>query len=107
MERRERRSVWLAALLLLGTSAAQAQIPPAPPPAMPRGLVAKQPGVSDGYVLFSPILSPTVFLMDNDARVVHTWHNEYGGNPDKQALIVHLLVFGGFGVCMLLDLATG
>ncbi len=35
------------------------------------------------------------------------WHNEYGGNPDKQALIVHLLVFGGFGVCMLLDLAIG
>ncbi len=71
--------MWLAALLLLGTSAAQAQIPPAPPPTMPRGLVAKQHGVSDGYILFSPILSPTVFLMDNDARVVHTWHNEYGG----------------------------
>ena len=79
LERWERRSVWLAALLLLGTSAAQAQIPPASPPAMPRGLVAKQHGVSDGYILFSPILSPTVFLMDNDARVVHTWHNEYGG----------------------------
>ncbi len=39
--------------------------------------------------------------------VVIYWHSEYGGNPAKQVLIVHLLLFGGFGACMLLDLATG
>ena len=66
-------------LVLFGAAVAEAQIPPAPLPAMPRGLVGKLPGVSEGYVLFSPILSPTVFLMDNDARVVHTWENQYGG----------------------------
>lgn len=58
---------------------ASAQLPSAAPPAMPRGLVAKRVGVADGYVLFSPILSQTVFLIDNDARVVHSWWNEYSG----------------------------
>ena len=79
MGKRVRRLMGLAGLALLGTGAAEAQIPPAPPPAMPRGLVASQPGVTPGYVLFSPALSPTVYLIDNQARVVHTWENEYTG----------------------------
>ena len=77
--KRRHRLMGLAGLVLLGASAAGAQIPPAPPPAMPRGLVANQPGVTPGYVLFSPALSRTVFLIDNQARVVHTWKNEYSG----------------------------
>jgi hypothetical protein len=68
------------ALILLGATVAVAQIPPAPPPAMPRGLVDSRPGVSPGYVLFSPILSGTTFLIDNDARVVHTWSSPLTGS---------------------------
>ena len=50
-----------------------------PPPAQPRGLVSHEPRTTAGYVLFSPILSTTVFLIDNRGSVVHTWENEYGG----------------------------
>lgn len=44
---------------------------------LPRGLVVDEAGVSDGYVLFGPLLSDTTFLMDNDGNVVHTWQSEY------------------------------
>jgi hypothetical protein len=51
----------------------------APPeiPTLPRGLVAHEPGVSDGYLLFGPLLSDTTYLMDNDGMIVHTWHSPY------------------------------
>jgi len=61
----------LSILLLAGSAVAQA---PAPPPSLqPRGLIAKQPSVTPGYVLFTPILSDTIYLLDNDGRVVHAW----------------------------------
>jgi hypothetical protein len=69
----------LTGVILFGAFVARAQIPPAPPPAMPRGLMSQLPGATPGYVLFSPILSTTVFLVDNNGRVVHTWDNEFGG----------------------------
>ncbi len=68
-----------SAALIVAASLAQAQVPPAPPPAMPRGLVSNTPAVTPGYVLFSPFLSPTIFLMRNDGTVVHSWHNAFGG----------------------------
>jgi hypothetical protein len=76
------RIPWIPGLLLalgLAAAAAHAQVPVAPPPAMPRGLVSTTPAVTPGYVLFSPFLSTTVFLMANDGSVVHTWDNPHGG----------------------------
>ncbi len=51
--------------------------PPAPPPLFPRGLVTHVPGVTPGYVLFSPLLSDTSYLVDNDGQIVHQWKTPY------------------------------
>jgi len=51
--------------------------PPAPPPLFPRGLVTHVPGVTPGYVLFSPLLSNMSYLVDNDGQVVHSWTTPY------------------------------
>jgi hypothetical protein len=48
-----------------------------PPPLLPRGLITKQPGVTPGFVLFGPQLSGTVYLVDNEGRVVHKWETPY------------------------------
>ncbi len=65
----------LPILLLAGSAPAQ---PPAPPPPLqPRGLIAKTPRVAPGYVLFTPILSDTIYLLNNDGRVVHRWKTAY------------------------------
>jgi hypothetical protein len=78
-----RRSfVLLCALALLALApaargeaekAAPPNLPKPPPSLFPRGLVAKAPGVTPGYVLFNPLLSDTAYLVDNDGAVVHTW----------------------------------
>lgn len=76
------RITWMPELLIalvLGATSAQAQIPPMPAPAMPRGLMSNTSEATPGYVLFSPSKSATVFLMANDGNVVHTWDNVYGG----------------------------
>jgi hypothetical protein len=76
------QATWIAgvsALLLLVAQVAHSQVPTAPPPAMPRGLMSNTSAVTPGYVLFSPFLSPMIYLMANDGTVVHTWHNAYGG----------------------------
>ena len=52
---------------------------PIPPARFPRGLVHSGEGVSPGYVLFSPLLSGTTHLVDNDGRVVHSWETPYAG----------------------------
>jgi hypothetical protein len=38
-----------------------------------RGLVLHRQGAAPGYVLFSPLLSTTTYLIDRDGEVVHTW----------------------------------
>jgi hypothetical protein len=43
----------------------------------PRGLRVKTAGVTPGYVLFSPLLSGTTYLIDEDGKVVHTWESDY------------------------------
>ena len=35
--------------------------------------------MAPGYVLFAPILSDTIYLVDNDGRVVHQWKTGYSG----------------------------
>lgn len=44
----------------------------------PRGLIEKKPGVSPGYVLFTPLSSRNTYLVDNDGLVVHVWESELG-----------------------------
>lgn len=43
----------------------------------PRGLIVNNDGVAPGYVLFSPLLSGTTYLIDQDGKVVHTWESDY------------------------------
>jgi hypothetical protein len=45
-----------------------------------RGLVRREPGVSEGYVLYGPLLSKVTYLVDNDGRVVHTWRSDFIAN---------------------------
>ena len=73
------RSGVVVLFLWAATVAGAQPLPDPPPPAQPRGLVTSGSGVSPGYVLFSPILSTTVFLVDNEGRVVHTWENPRPG----------------------------
>jgi hypothetical protein len=46
----------------------------------PRGLVRNEPGATPGYVLFTQLTSDTVYLVDLEGRVVHTWTNERSGS---------------------------
>ncbi len=43
----------------------------------PSGLLVNAEGTAPGYVLFSPLPSGTTYLLDTDARVVHTWESDY------------------------------
>jgi hypothetical protein len=40
----------------------------------PEGLTINDPRAWRGYTLLAPTMSPDTFLIDADARVVHTWH---------------------------------
>ncbi len=40
------------------------------------GLMVNTAGAYDGYVLFTPMTDESVYLMDNDGRIIHTWHIE-------------------------------
>lgn len=50
---------------------------PAAPPEPPRGVLASTDAAAPGFVLFSPLSSGTTYLLDRDARIVHTWESEY------------------------------
>ena len=53
--------------------------PKAPPPwseaeaAEPRGLRTREPGAQPGWTLVAPLNSKSIFLVDLDGQVVHTW----------------------------------
>ena len=49
----------------------------------PRGLITNSAGVEPGYVLFSPLLSSTTYLIDNQGRVVHLWHSATSPGGDQ------------------------
>ena len=45
---------------------------------MKRGLINKTEQATPGYVVFSPLLSSTTYVIDTDGKVVHTWQSDYG-----------------------------
>ena len=45
----------------------------------PRGLRANTAPLSEGYVLFNPLLSLTTYLVDVEGRVAHTWQSDIRG----------------------------
>ena len=89
------------------TSEDEAVGPMAAIPELDRGLVTHEPGVSDGYLLFTPLLSDTTYLMDNDGQVVHVWRSEFApgggvylldnGNILRPARMPGVEVFNGGG----------
>ncbi len=46
----------------------------------PRGLVRNEAGASPGYVMFAPFNSDTLYLVDLEGLVVHTWKNDKAGD---------------------------
>lgn len=75
------------ACLILGSSLAFAQAPPAgesSPPGEPRGeapqergLRARAEGAFDGFTLLAPLGSRTTYLLDIQGEVVHRWESEF------------------------------
>ncbi len=43
----------------------------------PSGVIIREAGVTPGYVLHTPLMSDTTYLVDNDGLVVHTWKSPY------------------------------
>ncbi len=43
----------------------------------PMGLVVRTDDVAPGYVLFSPLSSGMTYLLDTEAKVVHSWDSDY------------------------------
>ena len=45
----------------------------------PLGVLANEPGVTEGYVLLTPQGSKTSYLIDNNGKIVNKWESEYKG----------------------------
>jgi len=45
---------------------------------VPRGLLSKTAGATEGFVYFTPLKSATTYLVNTDGQVVHTWESDYG-----------------------------
>jgi hypothetical protein len=71
----------LVVAYLLGTSFCPARDDEAA-----RGARSTPPQASPGYVLFSPLLSTSTYLIDTQGRVVHTWQGDFAPGAS-----VHLL----------------
>jgi hypothetical protein len=58
----------------------------------PRGLrLHDAEQTSDGYVLFSPLISDTTYLIDRDGQVVHLWEGDYAAGSEYLLDDGHLL----------------
>ncbi len=69
----------LAGLLMATPIAAQMPTPLDPFLDSARGLRSSADGAAPGYVLFNPGLSRTIYLVDVDGQVVHTWDTPHRG----------------------------
>lgn len=67
------RLACLAVALSVASAAAQEE-EEAPPE---RGLLVAEPGTSPGYTLIAPFSLETTYLLDDQARVVHSWESRY------------------------------
>ena len=68
------RLACLAVALSVASAAAQEEEKEAPPE---RGLLVAEPGTSPGYTLIAPFSLETTYLLDDQARVVHSWESRY------------------------------
>src|SRR4051812_27360769 len=50
--------------------------PPQAPPKVKLGLALNRPGALKGYTLLATMNSKSIYLLDNEARVVHSWKPE-------------------------------
>ncbi len=46
-------------------------------PDEPFGLVINNPGAFEGYNLFAPLNAATIYLIDNQGRVINSWDSDY------------------------------
>jgi hypothetical protein len=69
----------IASALVLGPASerAAAQGPGAAKAAEPRGLRLKTGKAMPGYVVFSPLLTDTAYLVDIDGQVIRSWKSDY------------------------------
>ncbi|MEQ8763923.1 MAG: aryl-sulfate sulfotransferase [Planctomycetota bacterium] len=95
------RALWLAVILSSLANPLSAQSEDHGP-----GLQVQRPGFTSGYTLYSPLLSGTTYLVDDDGWVVHTWESEYApvamylrdnGNLVRTGLLLDAPLFTGGG----------
>ena len=63
-------------VLFIGLAPACAPAPDSTPTARTVGLLLNEPEAFVGYTLFNRVRSKTIYLIDNQGRVVHTWELE-------------------------------
>ena len=61
------------------------------------GVLVNTEAAYEGYTLFSPVKTPSVYLMDNEGRIVHAWEIESAGSVLEAHLLDngHLVVVAG------------
>ena len=62
------------------------------------GVLVNTEAAYEGYTLFSPINTPSVYLMDNEGRIIHSWEIEGNAGVMEAHLLDngHLVVVAGF-----------
>lgn len=70
----------IALLVSINTASRNASLVAAPPSARPApddvGLLLNASPAFPGYTLFAPMGSTSTYLVDNNGKFVHTWHNQ-------------------------------
>ena len=66
-----------------------------PPTAKTVGLLLNEPEAFDGYTLFSKRGRKTVYLIDNQGRVVHKWELDFGAHLARLLENGNLLIYAG------------
>ena len=66
-----------------------------PPTAKTVGLLLNEPEAFDGYTLFSKRGRKTVYLIDNQGRVIHKWELDFGAHLARLLENGNLLIYAG------------